>query len=413
MAAVGIALRPGNRKDGKDVICARITHRGTTRYLSTGIYVKSKRWNKNQKRVRKTHPDHLGLNEHLSGLETEAQSAANAVITGQEGTTADRIKESLQDRLNEGTSSEEDFLAFVEEFLEGYKRRGQVGTHKAYRSVFNKFCRFLEEKRHRSALPFDAIDVPLVKGFRDYMHEIGNSQNTVAKGLRTVRTFLYAAMDEGKVSRDRNPFEHVDIREEKTQKDVLTIDEIQEIEALDLDPSNLVWHVRNWFLFSFYAGGLRFSDIALMRHENVRREGEKWTLHYSTSKTSRPDVMPLVPPAIEILGHYYEEEASGDELLFNVLDGYDLGTEADRRSAIESRNAYANEKLRLIKKRADLDTHISFHVARHSIAFHMRRKGLSSAQIKEVLGHSSLQITEAYLGTLPEDHKREMMEGLF
>jgi site-specific recombinase XerD len=86
--------------------------------------------------------------------------------------------------------------------------------------------------------------------------------------------------------------------------------------------------------------------------------------------------------------------------------------EQSRRSAVESRNAYVNKQLIKIEERANLDAHLIFHVDRHLIAFEMHQKGLSSGQIKEVLGHVSLRTQEVYLGTLPEDHEREMMEGL-
>src|SRR5690606_5356757 len=110
----------------------------------------------------------------------------------------------------------------------------------------------------------------------------------------------------GLVSQDSNPFFTVRLKDEKVQKDFVTYEEIRSIEQLELKPHSLIWHVRNYFLFAFYAGGMRWSDVALLKWKHVQGGRTR----YKMRKTKEGAGVPLLPQAREILGRY--EETSPD-----------------------------------------------------------------------------------------------------
>lgn len=51
-----------------------------------------------------------------------------------------------------------------------------------------------------------------------------------------------------------------------------------------------------------------------------------------------------------------------------------------------------------IRKELKIDQQVGTYVARHSFSTRLMRKGVNTQYIKESLGHSSVAVTENYLG---------------
>ena len=110
----------------------------------------------------------------------------------------------------------------------------------------------------------------------------------------------------------------------------------------------------------------------------------------------------------------YADRAGDEEVaLFGLLDRYDPSTPARPRRAIESRNALANKYLKKIQARAGLKTNLTFHLARHSLADYLRKRGFSIYDISKVLGHANTRITEQYLKGFDREDLAEKMRQAF
>ena len=72
-------------------------------------------------------------------------------------------------------------------------------------------------------------------------------------------------------------------------------------------------------------------------------------------------------------------------------------------------NVQYNSFLKEVAILCDIDTHLTTHVARHTFAttFTMA-KGVSLETVKEMLGHSSIRMTERYAKVLKSRVKEEM-----
>lgn len=422
MATINVIARSAKKdEDGTVPLYLRLSHRSRNRYLSLGYRLKETDWNPNKQKVRKSHPRHARLNGFLAEVKAESESALADLTAGPHPVTAGRLKDLVAEALSEdgeqlegAQGPEADFVTFLNEELDGYRRRGQAGTHKTYQSIIRKFQTYLKEEHGREDLPYELIDVPLMEGFGTFCSDyFENAPNTVYKAMRTIRTFVRKAIKAGHLPQARNPFFQIELSGQKVRKEKLSLEEIRAIEALDLEEGALLWDVRNWFLFAFYGGGLRFSDLATLRNRHVRREEGRWRLAYQMDKTGGPAGSVLPQPGIQILTQYYDPQAGEEALVFNVLEGYDLSTPQKRRSAIESRNALANKYLKKIQEQADIDTHISFHLARHSIADYLRREDWSLYDISKLLRHSNISTTERYLAGFDRDRLDKKMEELF
>jgi integrase/recombinase XerD len=58
---------------------------------------------------------------------------------------------------------------------------------------------------------------------------------------------------------------------------------------------------------------------------------------------------------------------------------------------------WANKRIKFLAQKAEIKNNLTLHVLRHSIATHLKENGMSIEQIKEFLGHSTLDVTQAYI----------------
>ena len=170
----------------------------------------------------------------------------------------------------------------------------------------------------------------------------------------------------------------------------------------------MIWNVRNIFIFSFYTGGTRFIDICYLKWDNII-EGR---LSYKMSKTSVRSNVKLLPSALDIL-EYYEPREPGRfifPLLPDEIEKQDIKTQ---KKAVAAKNALCNKYLKKIRKLAEIDAHISMHIARHSFADFWRKSGGSLYSLQKMLRHSNISITEQYLKSFDVESIDEEMDGVF
>lgn len=430
MPSSRIVGRPDKKSDdGTIPLFLRLSHGGKNRFLSLKIRVKERDWNASKSAMRRSAPEASTINSYLANTTSVAESAIVEML--QEGTRIStnewkaRVVSVLFD-IGASSDEQDDFLDYFNDLVDEYERRGQAGTVKAYRSVLRKLIEFNTRARCSTSLLFCDLDVALLKAFETYMIEVrGNKQNTVHKGLGTIRTVLYRAIREGRFNQGDNPFFHIKMKKAKVTKERLDIGDIEKLESLDLERRSTLDTIRDWFLFAFYSGGMRFSDVATLEWSHIltvkSKDGSEYTrVRYKMNKTDEVAGTRLVPQAMAILEKYnFRKFATGgakalyENRVFSILDGYDLSTPAKRLSAIGTRNAFANRVLKRLQEQAGITQNISFHLARHSLADFLRRKGWSVYDISKMLAHSSISVTERYLKGFDSDDLDEKMESAF
>ncbi len=296
----GSPARTGREDEHRRVpIRLRIDHRGEKRFISLPIKVLLGKWNGDKRRVTGTHPDAGEINAFLSDLERAAFSFISRLERAGTPTAAQRIKVEIQEEREEGKSASEDFLAFAREKVKGYKRRGQIGTLRSHRTTCRKFTAFIEETYGREEVLFGAPEAELFREFRTYCYEErGSGTNTAQRELSVLRTLVRHAMKEGKLS--AYPFEHITIDSEPSQKELLTPEEVEGIADLDIDEDSSAAEARRWFLFAYYAGGMRFSDVATLQWQHIREVPTavgRPRVCYKMKKTADTVGVPLIPEA--------------------------------------------------------------------------------------------------------------------
>lgn len=370
-----------------------LRHKQKQAMIATGLSLRASQWNASGQSARKSAPGSAAINKHLLDLETKAQEAARSLIA--EG--LEPWPQDIKARLIKPVVAEEEpcFLAFCETLLGTWEGRWAYQTFLAYQTAVRKLRQFHKRRR----LPFSKVTPAMLRRFQQHLaRDLGNKANTRHKNLSTLKEFFHQAMEDGVIEWQRNPFDSLTLSKEKAVKEKLTTEELKQIAALDLEEGSLLADVRRWFMFAFYAGGMRFSDVALLERKHLAAgdDGSVRSL-YRMGKTKGVHGVLLVEEALAILEYYNWRKKKRGERVFPILDGYDLADPKKRREAISSRNVLANKYLRKMAKRAGVDKRVSFHLSRHSLAGYLLEQGYDVYVIKEVLGHATVRITEDYL----------------
>ncbi|MEL6769447.1 MAG: site-specific integrase [Bacteroidota bacterium] len=423
MASVKIALRTAERRaDGTAPLYLTCRHGNARAVLSLGLTLKPKDWNDRSASVRKRHPEAERLNEHLQHVLARAQAELTRLTLDparrvSAATLRDRVRAAIMPEpeppaFAPGTGPEADFLAYARDVLEGYRTRGQINTFQAYRSGLLKLAAWHHRETGRTELPFQAVTPRLVRRFHAHLAApkaeggCGNRPNTVHKAVTSVAKLYRQAVEEGAIPYGPDPFKAVKLKKERARKRKLSLDEVRALARCTLPPGR-IRDVRDWWLFAFYAGGMRFSDVAGLRREHLRitetPDGEEVRVFYRMGKTKELHGVLLVPDAVALLDQRGWRSMTPDERVFEILDGYDLSTPQGRHNAIAARNALANKYLRKIALHAGLvdaegtPRKVGFHLSRHSLAGYLLDQGTDVHTIQRILGHSSVRVTEQYL----------------
>jgi len=97
MAALTIVLRTRRKDDGgRAPVRLRIAHRGTKRFIGLDLKAEVEKWNADNERVRRSHPDAEEINAFRSELETTALPVLSELNRAGKMLTADRIKDAIQ-----------------------------------------------------------------------------------------------------------------------------------------------------------------------------------------------------------------------------------------------------------------------------------------------------------------------------
>jgi integrase len=78
----------------------------------------------------------------------------------------------------------------------------------------------------------------------------------------------------------------------------------------------------------------------------------------------------------------------------------------------DSLNVTVNRSLKVIAGLAEIEP-FTFHIARHTFAYHLKKVVTNIAAIQDSLGHASSRTTEMYLKALDDEHLDTEMQKLY
>lgn len=398
-ASVKLVLRKDKvRSDGTAPVLLRMTAHRKSRYAATGVYVPPRDWNANRQEVRASHDIAEALNSRLAKIRNEAQTIAL------DATSAGAVKAALA-----GTGGS--LTGYFERFIAGLDASGQLWEYKKYKTTLVKLRAALGDH-----LAWGEVDREALVRFERYLRQTRkNAPNTVLKELTRLRRVIKQAVRDGEVKPADDPFlVYEKPKGQKVERRKLSFAEVGRMELLGADdglvPGTLDEVARDAFVFAFYAGGMRFSDVCHLKADDV--VGSR--VDYRMLKTGTPMSVPLPEPALAIAGKYSTGAGGRGGFLFPFLRSGDDADGVRLRRRIGSRNAQVNESLKRIAVLAELEPEgLSTHVARHSFADYARTKTRDLYAISKSLGHQNLQTTQTYLKSFDRDAVDKLAEELW
>lgn len=87
-------------------------------------------------------------------------------------------------------------------------------------------------------------------------------------------------------------------------------------------------------------------------------------------------------------------------------------TETQKANRIHKVISKVNERLKQIGKELNLPITLTTYCARHSQATVMKKAGVSTSIIREIMGHSSERVTQIYLDSFDNEQIDNAMKNL-
>ena len=169
-------------------------------------------------------------------------------------------------------------------------------------------------------------------------------------------------------------------KKRKTLPEVLTREEVYSIINSCLNIKHKA------MLMVSYSSGLRVSEVAALKMQHI--DSKNMRLFVEDGKGGKDRYTLLSETCLEVLREYWKKYRPKHPEGWLFLGTYNVSHITS--DGIE--NAF-NKAV----KRANITKDVSIHSLRHAFATHLLENGTTLLQVKELLGHSSIQTTTVYL----------------
>ncbi len=386
------------KKNGEAPIILRIIKDRSNGEISLKRAIPEKYWDSNKGLSKSNYPVSTALNALIRKECSNIQSIIDKFeIEGEEYTIRNVIDKyrGVDLQSNKSTIT---LAQYFKEYLESNPTDIGLGAMKYYKTVYTQLSKLFKRVK------LSDVSVKHLKKYENYLKGIGNQQNTIHGRLKVLRKILYKAKKEGLIV--TNPFENYSIKQEKTRRTFLVEDEINTLAELELTQESYKL-VRDMFVFACFSG-IRFSDVARLRVNNIVPKNDHYYLSFRIAKTKEVLTFKLPSRAKEMVDKY-NDLSNQEALLFPILAEKVFKDEKKLFNQISSKNAYFNKVLKLLAEKAGVTKHLSFHISRHTFATVALSRGVPIEVLSKLLGHADLKTTQIY-GKIMDKAKDDAMD---
>lgn len=227
-------------------------------------------------------------------------------------------------------------------------------------------------------MPLSSVTPEHLLGYQRWLRERNISLNTVSCYMRSLRSL----MEKGQ----KPLFDEVFTGSTTTEKRSVSLGCLRKLKALQLPQGSFLELARDVFLFSFYAMGMPFVDVAHLQWSQI--SGNQLT--YYRRKTGQKVVVKLEPVMLQLLRRYHKADS---ERAFPLLND---GTPAEYDLVL----ARYNRNLRTLADMAGVRNKLTSYVVRHTWASTAFRLNVGLNVISQALGHTNTKTTMIYISEL-------------
>ena len=425
MANIKIVLRKNKaKKDGLIPLAIRISSNYKTNYKWLGQYILEKDWDKISGKAKRSHPDYKKLNNfllkklsetneiYLNNVDDNMTSRqVKEKLKGPGGSisffevASQRIKTKYDRKVFSVAKSELSILYNLEEFLNlktnlptDTIRKQIIQRRKNRVSIARKSeYTFLDGIKHfqkNKTLKFQDINQAFLEKYKTFCSACLNQKTrTISNQLIFIRTLFNIAIKDGLVSSKYYPFagDKEKIRLGNGNKIGLTIEEVEKIENLKLEPYTSIWHTHNIWLISFYFAGIRISDILKLKWSDFKDN----RLYYVMDKNEKPISLKVPEKGKIILDYYKRTKNENKGYVFPFLKDAKAGDDEELFTKTRNGTKLLNKYLTRIANQCGIEKNLSNHIARHTFG-NIAGDKIHPLMLQKLYRHSDLKTTLNY-----------------
>ncbi|MFN8285477.1 MAG: site-specific integrase [Chitinophagales bacterium] len=370
--------------NGKHPIILQIIKDRRVKRISLGYSALKTEWDFKHNRPSKKYQYKAELEAVIKKKEAAFAKQVLALDLETENFTAEALVRNVKKKRNKASVSK-----YFDEVIGELKKANRIGNAEVYtlcRNVVKTFAKNVD-------IQFNQIDWSWLCKFETDCIERGCKESTISNYLRTLRALFNRAIKDKIITLDIYPFRDYKIGKLnlETQKRALRLEQIELIEKKALPIESRLWQSRSIFLFSFYTMGTNIADIANLTWDNIKDN----RLKYERAKTGKLYNVFLNDKALKILKHYKANQT--DKYIFPIYIENTHQTAQQKNDRLHKVMRQTNDDLRTIAEKLEIEENLTTYVARHSAATVLKRRGVSTTVISELLGHESEEITQTYL----------------
>ena len=293
---------------------------------------------------------------------------------------------------------------FYQTVISELEEEGRIGYSKVFKSSRDSLKKFVNNA-DKNFINFTKRDF---ENYEKHLLKTVHQESSISVYVRTFSRLWNIAIERGLCPKEHRPSKYIKFkayRRFKTKKRALSSEVIKSIESLLFDTSSREYRSQQYFLFSYYARGINFIDLAKLKRENIQNN----EIEYIRSKNKRHYHFQLHPKACSIINFFLSIHYEDSEYIFPILTNrHDTPKKIDAR--IDSALKDLNEDLAKMAHIIGLDKKLTSYAARHSFATNLRSKKVSVSIIQEALGHETELQTATYLDEIDDTIVAKMIE---
>lgn len=385
ITSVRLMLNKGRRlNNGTYPLVFQVIHSRRKKLLYTGFRLKEEVFNEAEEKIVDGTDATLTATD-ITKMNRELRKMKNMIhtrIRQLERTTEPFTVEDVLAQFTRANVRQQFYiLRYIDTQIERKKKLKKEGTAAAYKSTRSSLAKFLDG----SDIRMPEIDLRFIRRYEDFLYNNGVAENTVSYYLRNLRTLYNQAVVDGYHPHGEYPFVKAQTRPAKTVKRALSREDLQALANLKLEDAPELKFARDLYLFSFYAQGMAFVDIVLLKKSDIYNG----VLTYSRHK-SKQFIRIAVTPQMQELMDKYETEG---KYVFPIIRDNSSSEYTQYRLAL----GRINRHLKRIAAMIDVKIPLTTYTARHTWATLARDCGAPVSVISAGLGHTSEEMTRIYL----------------
>ena len=350
----------------------RVTIDGKSYYINTGIKVRKSEWKAG---LIVNRPNSQELMERVNVIYRKIEDEVNQAISeGRQIDVADIKRRAWATRSDASSTS---LLDWISEQIDAMTMA--EGTVKHYRTLLLRLREFDTIRR------WSDLTVENVYKFDAWLHNLDNqsgdgkiSDGAIYNYHKCLKALVNKAMLFDRT--DHNPYDRLKgkfKRGDRERIDYLTEDEMDAFASLHPLKGSRMAVARDLFLFQMYTG-LSFSDMQAFDISDYKLVEGVWKNTGERIKTGVPYVLQLLPPVVEILERY-------------------------KWHVPKINNSDYNFCLKALGMACGIERPLHSHMARHTFATYMLRKGIPIEHVSKMLGHTNITQTQRYAKIVASD----------